>query len=224
MARARRNRGNLHYDPSLDITEDELMRGSQANREWHWFSPDDEWTQQVVEWDDDDLPGLLIECGRLIRIHVRAPSRTHARSNRHPRRQRDTMIQFSRALSNSSHIAFDPDHPNERLYFLLSNKASNELKHRLWDNNPFTPMPLSEVARVAGGRHARHGYPDVMVKPLGAVTAVVYQTHKKGDGPSYYIHQMAEISGKFPFLGVDNRGRLWLAGGNYTSPNPGITD
>ena len=70
----------------------------------------------------------------------------------------------------------------------------------------------------------RHGYPDVMVKPLGAVTAVVYQTHKKGDGPSYYIHQMAEISGKFPFLGVDNRGRLWLAGGNYTSPNPGITD
>ena len=63
-----------------------------------------------------------------------------------------------------------------------------------------------------------------MVKPIGAVVAVVYFTDKQGDGPSYYIHKMGEITGGFPALAVDGQGRFWFAGGSYTSPTPGITD
>lgn len=188
----------------------------------------DRWTQHVLEVEDDDLPNLLIECGRLVRLHIRAPSSQEGRA-RHPRRRRDTRIEFSRAISNKSHVAFDPDHPDERLYLLVAPNAQRELKRNFWDRNTMQPMSLSEVALIAGGRHARRDYPNVLVKPLGVITAVVYFTHKKGDenpadDRSYYIHKMAEISGKFPFLCVDNRGRLWLAGGNYTSPTPGITD
>ena len=62
------------------------------------------------------------------------------------------------------------------------------------------------------------------VKPVGVLTALVYFTHKQGDGPSYYIHQMGELSHHLPILAFDRHGRPWLAGGNYTCPTPGITD
>ena len=139
------------------------------------------------------------------------------------------MIEFSRSLSNESYVCFDPDQQDERLYLVLSPKAEHELKRNFWDRNPLPSIALGDLAVVAGGRHGRRDYPQVEVKPLGVVKAIVYFTHKKGDeNPgdkrSYYIHKMAEISGKFPIVGIDNRGRLWLAGGNYTSPTPGITD
>lgn len=135
------------------------------------------------------------------------------------------MIEFSRSVSEGSHIAYDPDHPYERLYLLVPPGAQQTLSKRFWYENNFHPMNLNEIAMVAGGRHGRRqDYPDIMVKPVGVLTAVVYFTHKKGDGPSYYIHKVGELSGKFPFLCCDQIGRLWLAGGNYTSPSPGITD
>jgi hypothetical protein len=56
------------------------------------------------------------------------------------------------------------------------------------------------------------------------MTAVVYFTQKKDDGPSYYIHRMGEMTCYFPLLCCDAKGRLWICGGNYTSPTPGITD
>jgi hypothetical protein len=88
-------------------------------------------------------------------------------------------------------------------------------------------MELNQLASVAGGKHGKRAdYPMITVKPIGVLTALVYYTSKAGDSPppSYYIHQMAEISGWYPILAVDNSGRLWLAGGNYTVPTPGITD
>lgn len=169
---------------------------------------------------------MLIECGRLVRMHIRAPKGAH--QNRHPRRQRDSMIEFSQSVAANSHIAYDPDHPDERLYLLVPPQASTTLKKRFWDENEFRPMPLNEVAVIAGGRHGRRDYPNVMVKPIGVLTAVVYFTSKKGDVVngvgSYYIHKMGELSKFFPFLCADSRGRLWLSGGNYKSPTPGITD
>jgi hypothetical protein len=67
------------------------------------------------------------------------------------------------------------------------------------------------------------------VKPIGILTGLVYYTHKKGDenpgNPrSYYIHKMGEMSKFYPILAGDAQGRLWLAGGNYSCPSPGITD
>ena len=78
---------------------------------------------------------------------------------------------------------------------------------------------------MVGGRHAKKDdYPNVKVRPIGILTNVVYGTEKQGDGYSFYIHHMGEESGIQPALGVDRRGRLWVLGGNYTSPTPGITD
>lgn len=222
MAKARNNR--QFVDPSLDLDTRDLQVGEEQYSDWHWGLP----PRRVVDWDDPDMPRSLIECGRLVRMHVRAPKKH--RPVKHPRRDRDTMIEFSHAVSENSHIAYDPDHADERLYLLVDPRASATLKKRFWDENEFRPMPLSEVAMLAGGRHGkRPDYPHVAVKPIGVLTAVVYYTAKKGDtdaqgNGSYYIHRMAELSGHFPFLCADNKGRLWLAGGNYTAPTPGITD
>lgn len=213
---ARRNRGDFpSVDPKVNLSPEELQRGAQAFEDWHWGIG----AHKVVDWDDNDMPPMLIECGRLIRLHVRAP-----RADRHPRRDRDAWIEFSREISSGSHIAYDPDHPHERLYLLVHPKAMKAIQQRFWRQNPALPMALNRLALMAGGRHARTDYPEVVVKPIGVLTAVVYATNKKGDGPSYYIHQMGELSHHFPILAVDQTGRLWIAGGNYTSPTPGITD
>ena len=135
------------------------------------------------------------------------------------------MIELSRRASANSHLAYDPDHPQERLYLLVDKSALPALKKRFWTDNPMAPLPLGQMPRLAGGRHGkRDDYPPVMVKPVGVLTDLVYYTHKKGDGPSYYIHKMGELSHHFPVLCVDEQGRPWLAGGNYTCPTPGITD
>ena len=223
MAKAKRN----FKGPLSGLKEADRLLGEKRNRDWHWFSEGDNWTQHIIEVDDDDLPSHLIECGRLIRLHIRAPST--ARTNRHPRRRRDTKIEFSAAVSKNSHVAFDPNHRDERLYLIVSPQAQAELKKAFWDRSSMKSQSLNDVAEVAGGRHGQRDYPDVLVKPLGVITAVVYRTRKSGDeNPedprSYYIHKLAEITGKFPFLCVDDRGRLWFVGGNYTSPTPGITD
>jgi hypothetical protein len=135
------------------------------------------------------------------------------------------MIEFARSVSSGSFIAFDPNHPYERLYLLLPAAVCGVIKAQFWDRNTVAPKPLSDLAFLAGGRHARHDYPEeVEGKLLGLLTAVAYFTDKKGDGPSFYIHKFGEESGILPIPCVDRTGRLWLAGGNYRSLDPGITD
>ena len=209
----------MDIDPTLKLSHEAAAKGNKEYADWHWdISP-----QKVVDWNDPDMPATLIECGRLIRLHIRAPNSRGKRT--HPRRKRDTMIELSRRASANSHLAYDPDHPQERLYLLVDKSALPALKKRFWTDNPMAPLPLGQMARLAGGRHGkRDDYPPVMVKPVGVLTDLVYYTHKKGDGPSYYIHKMGELSHHFPVLCVDEQGRPWLAGGNYTCPTPGITD
>ena len=72
--------------------------------------------------------------------------------------------------------------------------------------------------------HATDDYPDIKVKPIGILRNVVYATPKKGDGFSLYIHEMGEETGIKPALCVDKTGRLWIIGGDYTCPVPGITN
>ena len=139
------------------------------------------------------------------------------------------MIEFARNVSPRAHIAYDPEHEHERLYRLVLPSQRKTLKERFWDHNAMKPVNLNDLAKIAGGKHGRkRDYPNVMAKPLGVLTAVVYYTAKKGDakpnGGSFYIHHVGEISSRYPFLCIDKKGRLWLAGGNTTSPTPGITD
>jgi hypothetical protein len=212
----------LNIDPDVNLKGSERKKGSSEYEKWHWgYKP-----SHVMDWNDEDMPRLLIECGKLVRLHLRAPRDD---SSRHPRRRRDAMIEFSKNVSPFAHIAYDPDHPYERLYLLIPPSQRKTLKEHFWDNNPMPARNLNDLAQIAGGKHSRkRDYPDVMCKPLGVLTGVVYYTAKQGDslkeGGSFYIHKVGEISHKYPFLCIDKKGRLWLSGGNYTSPPPGITD
>jgi len=208
MKKARKNRGKL--------TPKQYERGRTMAADWKWYEPDEFDSQlKLVEWDDP-------ECGNLARIHVRAPNASQ--DGTHPRRRRDTTIAFTQSSAAQNQLVFDPEHPDDRLYMLIEPQARKSLAGRFWGDNSVGARQLSEWALLAGGRHARGGYPRVSAKPVGVMTAVVYYTNKKDDGPSFYIHRMGEMSCYFPILCCDAKGRLWICGGNYTSPTPGITD
>lgn len=207
------------YNPRISVVSKApssyAQRYAKQYTDWHWG----ENPAMVVDWDDSDTPENMIECGRLVRVHFRAPASVN------PRRERDTMIELARPMARRSYVAYDPSHPSERLYLLVAPAATPLLAERFFRENPAPALPLGQLAMMVGGRHGKvNDYPDVMVKPIGVMTALVYHTHKKGDGPSYYIHKMGEESTHFPVLAADSCGRLWIAGGNYTCPTPGITD
>jgi hypothetical protein len=187
---------------------------------WHWgIGP-----AVVSQWPDEpdgiaypfagrpDSP--LVECGRLVELHIFRPGSMRAK-----------VLKLSSEESNETPLVFDPAHPYRRLYILTGPKLRERTARFHSDAKaPYRINPLAGVAAYARGRHATPDYHDIDVRPLGVLTHVVYATHKKGDGPSMYIHEFGEDSGIQPALCVDRFGRLWIAGGNYTSPDPGITD
>jgi len=192
------------------------MKGKKSYTNWHWgIDP-----KHVLEWDDPDYPeGELVECGRLVELHIKKPGQN-----------KDTIIRLNRKEGNGSHLVFDPEHPNQRLYILSHPDFAKRMQqtHR---KNPdfkggseFRAMPLAEIAKKIGGRHGTGDYPKINAAPIGILTHVVYATEKKGDGYSKYIHEFGEEIGPPPGLAADDKGRLWIVGGNYTAPEPGITD
>ncbi len=216
-SKAKKNR-SVTVAPTVNLTAAQLQAGKNYYEDWHWgIKP-----SKVVDWNDSDMPETLIECGRLVRLHLRAPNH---QNRKHPRRERDTMIEFSREVASNSHVAYDPDHPNQRLYLCVADKALAPLAQRFWTENAYKPMLLGDLAAIIGGQHGDpRDYPAIQVKPVGLLTSIVYYTNKKGDGPSYYIHKLGEISHLYPCLACDARGRIWMAGANYSAPTPGITD
>tara|TARA_R110002060_G_scaffold68464_1_gene77190 strand:+ start:1261 stop:1827 length:567 start_codon:yes stop_codon:yes gene_type:complete len=176
-------------------------------KRWHWGEEAD----LDVEWGDPDYPKTMIGIGNLHELHVRPLSG-----------QGDTD-ELVMQEGQSCWIAFDPTHKYERLYLLLSDDVRKDVQALLlqedgewWD--------LAELSRAAGGKQSKLPYPSVEVQPIGQLTNVVYFTKKTGDGLSQYIHEFGEDSGILPILAADRSGRLWVAGGNMTSPYAGITD
>lgn len=187
--------------------------GRKAYKDKHWgYGPVVE-----VEIDDPTLPSRLVEWGRLVEIHFRP-------INNNPKRK-DKIIRLNRTESNNSHLAYDLDHPHQRLYAVLDSKVEKRMKKAHWDKSDYARMGLSKASHHVGGRHAADDYPSLKVRPVGTVTAVVYATLKGGDEPlSFYIHKMGEENGLQPALCVDKKGRLWFAGGDYYGPDGGITN
>ena len=202
-----------------------MKDGRKVFTEWHWGNqPLQEFeikppsvlnnADDKKHWDDMKLS----ECGRAVEIHF-SPFGTSPK-------KRDTIIRLPKKMAEKSHLAFDVNHPNQRLYYCLSKDAMNKMKREYGQiKNPDDDMmPLVELAEYAGGKHATDDYYDIDVKPLGIITNVVYLTDKKSDGLSYYIHEMGEETGIRPALGIASDGSLWIAGGDYTSPVAGITN
>lgn len=126
-------------------------------------------------------------------------------------------------------LAFDTTDA-ERLYIALPEAITARVAEELIGDREWET--LAEVAADVGGRQAEFPYPNIRVQCVGAVSHIVYFTEKGAwdvgdveDGRSEYVHEFSEESGgPLPHLCVDRDGRLWLAGGNFTCPNQGITD
>lgn len=188
---------------------------------WKWYDRADANPKevQVFEIGDDDLPERLVGCGRLIAFRYRVPLSTNVRQN--PSKE----FRVYPPGQQDSFLFFDLDDPDQRLYPVLSNSARREARKLYYDTNPFAETSLQRLAKETGGRQA-HGrpYPNIRIKPIGVASAAVYEAEKRDDGKSLYIHRFGEESGVRPVLAIGNDGRLWLAGGDYTCPTPGITN
>jgi hypothetical protein len=210
----------MKVDPDVGLSADALLRGLNSYQGWHWGRK----PRRVLDWNDPDIPATtLISCGRLVRIGFR-PFRSQNNRGPHPRRNQNKMFCLTQRATEKSYLAYNPDTRPRRLYLLVDRQASRALAQDFWELNRSPTLALARLARVAGGRQVGSPYARVKVKPVGMCTELVYFTHKQGDGPSFYRHPMGEQSGVYPILAADQRGRFWLAGGNYTVPTPGITD
>lgn len=186
---------------------------SDVYSEWHWGIPH----QETVTINDPTLPEHLIECGRLVEFTYRKPDQST--------RIKDKLFKLPRAESNKTHLAFDPDHEFHRLYIVSPDqKVRKKFRTELYKPNPHIDMPLWEMSMWVGGCHATEDYPDLEARVLGVMTTVVYACEKEGDGYSFYVHEMGEESGVKPLIAISKCGRLWIVGGDYHAPTPGITN
>jgi hypothetical protein len=176
-------------------------------KRWHWGVEAD----QIVRLDGEPLPEdlQLVAIGNLRELHVEPM---------------DGGPAMRLAVEDEdSWVAFDMDHPIERIYLITAPRVQREAKQKLiekdgewWD--------LDALAQAVGGKQAEYTHPNVEVQPIGTLTHIVYLTEKKGDGRSEYIHEFGEETGKQPVLAASKDGRFWIAAGDYTSPYAGITN
>jgi hypothetical protein len=198
-----------------------VTKGNELYKKWHWGVD----ATVIKDWNDPDVDSVLgpdnivIETGRLVELHFREPHK-----------RKDTIVKLDKDEANGSHLVFDPDHHSNRLYIYSQDGFKERMRERYLSNGTYKgrsryqDMPLKNAAKIVGGRHATDDYPNLDVVPIGILTHVVYATEKTGDGYSFYIHKLGEESGINPALTISEDGRLWIAGGNYTSPEAGITD
>ncbi len=167
----------------------------------HWGEP----SKRVYEVDDPYLPAVVVQMGLLRRLDIEAGD-TH----------------YSIELAQPSSLVYSTDEAT-RLYLVLSDKDRSDVCKIMPKLPHEGPAKLNTIAKQVGGRQARFAHAGVDVYVLGTLTHVVYQTTKKGDGKSDYIHELGEDAGGIaPAICVDADGRLLLAGGSYVVEHRGI--
>lgn len=184
-------------------------------KDWHWGVP----ARKVIEWSEWPYPSHgLIEIGRLAELHVIVPGM-----------RSEQILRLTPNQRMRSHLAFDPKHRYQRMY-LFTPADVRSIAVRGWE--PARSVMLPKLAQEVGDLHGSvRDYPPIRVTPLGKLHHVVYYTNKgrfspedAPDGLSLYDHELAEDGGTMPQLGVDARGRFWLAGGSYVCRREGITN
>lgn len=213
-----------NYTRPADLTPEEAdanlqARGMKARVGIGWGLPAE---RLYVPDPKSRLPAHLCEFGRLVKFHVVLPD------NDVP-----VEIKIDRPYINQSHVGFDALVPRNRAALFCYTPPEVRKKAVQLLFNPREACTFHEAAQAAGGRHEDDclqpwwpvGSRRLIVTPIGVCATVTYHTHKKGNDPkSNYIHQLGEETGIRPLLCVDGEGYFWLAGGNYTVPNAGITD
>ena len=223
---AKANRGSSHpafpYEQlELNDLPVELLEAAHA---WKWERMDDPKRSKMraFRFQDEVLDAngekRLVPCGSLIQIRYRIPVGGSIENGR------VGEFNLPSSVGRWSYLMFDMDDPRQCLYTVMDENAKRHTRDVLWSQNPFAARPLAEHSRNAGGLQSKGWHPNVMVKPVGISTAVIYFATKKSDGSSNYIHRFGEESGVRPLICVDATGRIWFAGGDYTCPTAGITN
>lgn len=176
---------------------------------------------RVVDWRDPDFPDAMSEMGRLLEVH-HVPTGMHVPAGKEKDAPGRKAINVPRQQVMGAYLAWDPHEAHQRLYILAPAKLRREWRRRFWHPRG-RRWDLNTLARVAGGHH-QGGYPAIEVQPIGVATHIAYLTDKKGDGISCYIHAFGEEGGQRAILGIDQQGRLWLAGGDYVVEDGGIAN
>lgn len=239
----RSGHGRVGRNPGVD-------RVIKRYKDTHWGIEPDE----LIEIDDPDLPEHLTMMGRLVELEVAPPGTAPRFRREVGDRQRGaSVITFpkgnGRPGSEGSILAFCETKPS-RLYNILDARTARAFQKRFWEGKGrrIRPMRLADLARLdANGRmypvgtklpQDRAPYPDILVKPLGVCITLVYETAKMDDAeprhngaryadefkPVLYEHHVGEESYRYPWLGVDDQGRLWWAGGAYKVDDRGVVD
>ena len=189
------------------VAEAALQQAIKRYKSAHWGIDH----KRIVEAHDPLLPPVVTALGeKLVEVYLRVPGVGAVQLGFRP----------------GCLLAFDPAHPCQRLYAVLSPAQIEEFRQAMKQTDPEMLSLLGEIARAAGGRQGKYTWPDVLALPVGKITHVIYHTDKLGDGPSNYIHEFGEENRKDirPILAIEPSGRAWFAGGNYTVPDAGITD
>jgi len=178
--------------------------GERAYRRNHWGIAHG----RVLQLHDPDLPPDLVEMGILEELDVEGLG----------------VVTFPEG--SYAGLCHDPG-PAQKMYLITEDGARRWARRELWDSSD--ALPLQVAQEMAGGRQVRypHRCPGLPVTVLGEALNVVYYTVKGGDAEERegvsYKHELGEDGGVPPLLCVDSHGRLWLAGGSYSVPSPGIT-
>lgn len=188
---------------SLDLRNPQVRELAKGYEDWHWGAK----PKKLIHVRDRLVPNL-VGIGQLREFHIR---------------RLDGKGTEVLKLPKGSWIGFDPKHPHERLHVVLPAAYREKMRKGMKYVNP--TQPIQEISQATGGTHVPHKLPNVHGVPLGVLNAVIYHTDKEGDGPSDYQHEFGkEHSGGIkPILAIDVSGRMWICGGSYTCPLPGIT-
>lgn len=183
-------------------------------RRWHWGID----SLKTIDIKDPRFPDEMVEIGKLLELRIKRPIKGN--------REEDISIEITDDHVNKSYVLFDHNHKYDRIYLYIPSSVKKKMKTIYKDMKDQPIFTLEELRSHVEGHHSKKSdYPNVKVKPLGYLTHICYFTHKKGDGPSGYIHEMGEeAKGVLPIVGVSSDGNIWLVGGSYTCPYAGITN
>lgn len=145
---------------------------------------------------DQDFPDLIV-CGELVSLTV----------------MHDNLPIRIGLDSGDAWLGFDPASTHGRLYASIPAQEQREMLQLITGDEW---MPLVELAGNVGGRQNKDGYADAIVLPIGPIVQVEYAAKKylefEADDGAVFHH---EFEATHPWLAMDERGRLFFAGGAY---------
>lgn len=179
-----------------------VARLKKVYEDWHWGSP----AKKLIRVNDPLVPDV-VGIGVLREFQL-GPQRV------------------ALPIPAGCWIAFDPDHPCERLHIVLSPTFREEVRNTV--KHAKLLMPLQKIAELTRGDQAGEPMPNLQAAPIEVLESVTYFTHKAGEEGNRafdYQHDFGKehSRGIKPILAADVSGRLWVCGGSYRCPLPGIT-